>query len=85
MDDPQDGTEQPIGATLDALGITATIGPGTLVSGAIVLLKLLLPDGRERLSVAHSEGLGWIERTGMLRVAESIETSTAAGRRADGA
>lgn len=77
--------EQPVGATLDALGITATIEPGTLVSGAIILLKLLLPDGRERLTVAHSDGLGWIERTGMLRVAETIETATAAGNRTSGA
>lgn len=83
--DSDDGAEQPIGSTLDALGITATITPGTLVSGAIVLLKLLLPDGRERLSVTHSDGLGWIERAGMLRVAETIETASAAGSRASGA
>jgi hypothetical protein len=72
--------EQPIGATLDALGITAHIEPGTLVSGAIVLLKTITPDGGERLDVAHSDGIGWTERAGMLRVAEAIATQTAAGR-----
>jgi hypothetical protein len=27
--------------------------------------------------MVHSEGLGWIERAGMLRVAEVIETGSA--------
>lgn len=76
---------QKIGHILDGLGITATIEPDALVSGALVLLKTLLPDGQTRLSVAYSEGLGWIERAGMLRVAETVDLADTTGHRAPGA
>jgi hypothetical protein len=69
--------QRPIGDVLDGLGITGAISDGELVAGAVVLLKVLQADGRIRLSMVHSEGLGWIERAGMLRVAEVIETGSA--------
>ena len=76
--DENAGTEtRPIGDVLDALGITATLDPGELVAGAVVLLKVVQKDGLTRLSLAYSDGLGWIERTGMLHVAEHIETTSA--------
>jgi hypothetical protein len=68
---------RPIGGVLDGLGITASLDAGELVAGAMVLLKVLQEDGRIRLSMVHSDGLGWIERAGMLRVAEVIETGSA--------
>lgn len=77
--------EQPIGTTLDALGITAAIAPDTLVSGAVVLLKTVTADGRERLSVAHSDGIGWTERAGMLHIASTMATNSAAGQYEPGA
>lgn len=80
-----DRTERPIGDALNALGITADIGEGTLVAGAVVLLKTVLPDGTIRLSLAHSEGLGWIERAGMLHLATAMETATVAGATEPGA
>lgn len=72
-----DCEEKPIGDLLDALGITAAIEPDALVSGAVVLLKTVLPDGRVRLSLCHSEGLSWVERAGMVHVADALETSQA--------
>lgn len=77
--------EQPIGDVLDGLGITADIEPDALVAGAIVLLKTLLPNGDVRLSIAFSEGLGWIERAGMLHLASAMETSTITETREPGA
>jgi len=69
-----EGTEtRPIGDTVDGLGIEATVGPDDLVAGAIVLLKVIDAEGGSRLSLAHSDGLGWLERTGMLRHAEQLE------------
>ncbi|MFD0570151.1 hypothetical protein ACFQ0T_14120 [Kitasatospora gansuensis] len=68
---------QPVGDALDALGITAALGPDELLVGAVVLLKVLQPDGAVRLSLTHSDGLGWIERAGMLHLAEHIETTSA--------
>ncbi|MGW6739712.1 hypothetical protein ACWGDX_03015 [Streptomyces sp. NPDC055025] len=70
---------QPVGDVLDGLGIRATVGEGDLVAGALVLLKVVEADGSTRLSLAYSEGLGWIERAGMLRVAETLETSSTLG------
>ena len=71
-----DAQTRPIGDLIDSLGIEASVGPGELVSGAIVLLKVVQADGSTRLSMTSSDGLGWIERAGMLRVAEQLETTT---------
>jgi hypothetical protein len=68
--------EQTIGHVLDALNVTARVDEGELVAGAVVLLKILQEDGDTRLSMTYSDGLGWIERVGMLRVAEVIESGT---------
>ena len=64
---------RPIGDALDALGIKATLDDGELVGGAIVLLKVIDTKGDSRLSMAYSDGLGWIERAGMIHVAEVME------------
>lgn len=74
-----DGTEEeaeakPIGDLLDALGVT--VGSGELVPGALVLLKVVGEDGSLRLVLVYSDGLGWIERAGMLTVAQAIEAGT---------
>jgi hypothetical protein len=74
---------RPIGDVLDSLGIEATVAPDELVAGALVLLKIVETDGATRLSVAH-QGIGWIERVGMLRVAETIESGTARDAAEDG-
>ncbi|MFG3048126.1 hypothetical protein ACGFZR_24740 [Streptomyces sp. NPDC048241] len=71
-DDEADGP-RPIGDLLNALGIAATVKEGELVGGAVVLLKVIDADGDVRLSLAHSDGLSWIERAGMVRIACSME------------
>ncbi|MFJ8109977.1 hypothetical protein [Streptomyces sp. NPDC096132] len=64
---------RPVGDVLDAIGIRATVADGELVAGAMVLLKVIDNEGDTRLSMAYSDGLGWIERAGMLRIAERME------------
>jgi hypothetical protein len=77
--DENAGTEvRPVGDVIDGLGVRATIEPGELVAGAMVLLKVVQEDGDTRLSLAYSDGLGWIERAGMLRVAEQVEVRSMA-------
>ena len=71
-----DAETKAIGDLIDALGIEASVGPGELVSGAIVILKVVQADGSTRLSMVPSDGLGWIERAGMLRVAEQMEATS---------
>lgn len=68
--------EQPLGALLDDLGIAYDLAEGELVSGAVVLLKIVLPDGRQRLALRCSEGMDWMSKVGMLRVAERMESDT---------
>ncbi|MFC4034553.1 hypothetical protein ACFO3J_24195 [Streptomyces polygonati] len=80
----EDDSAAPIGQVLDSLGIVATVGPDDLVAGAVVLLKVIETDGSERLSLAVSEGLGWIEKLGMIQVASTVENAACADRRADG-
>lgn len=80
-----DTDEQPIGDVLDALGIVAAIEPDALVSGAVVLLKTVLANGDVRLSLCHSDGLSWIERAGMIHLADGLEASSAAGAAEPGA
>lgn len=79
-DETDDGDGQPIGHVLDGLGIRASLADGELVESAMVLLKIVQADGDTRLTLASSDGLGWIERCGMLRVAELIESDVTSDR-----
>ncbi|MFF1483131.1 hypothetical protein ACIGZH_01690 [Streptomyces sp. NPDC058319] len=81
MSDEEEETR--LGSAIDALGITSTLKDGELVSAAIVLLKVIETAGSTRLSMSYSDGLGWIERAGMLRVAEVMESGTAETRSPD--
>lgn len=82
-DDSASNHTRPIGDLLGGLGIEAPIDPGELVAGAVVLLKVVETDGDTRLQIAH-QGVGWIERVGMLRVAETIESGSARDAAEDG-
>ena len=66
---------EPIGNLIDALGVEYTPRDDDLVSGAVVLLKVIQSDGSVRLHSCWSDGLSWIERLGMLRAAERDEQS----------
>ena len=67
---------EPLGSTIDALGVTHSPDDGELIASAIVLMRVIGADGEESIRFAYSEGLGWVERIGMLRVAEKIELDT---------
>lgn len=62
-----------LGELIDAQGVETTLDDDELVAGVVVLLKVVLPDGAVKLSLAWSEGMSWLERVGMLRVAEQTE------------
>lgn len=66
---------QPIGNLLDSLGIDLALDEGELVDGAIVLLKTVDPDGDVGLRIRWSEGMGYLERIGMLVAGQQIETA----------
>lgn len=68
-----DQPEQPLGPIIDGLGCTPSLEEDDLVAAAVVVMKVIEPNGTVRLSISWSDGLGWIERLGMLRAAERID------------
>jgi hypothetical protein len=64
---------KPLGEIIDGLGIHADVEDTDLVASAVVVLSILVDgDPHPRLTIANSEGLSWIEQTGLLRLAERI-------------
>lgn len=72
----QETTDQSFGDIIESLKVAPTLNDGDLVAGAVVLLEVIEPDGDTRLSVAWSEGMSWLKRTGMLHHALAEENST---------
>lgn len=73
--------DQQIGQLLDTLGVTADLDDGDLVTDALVILKILQPDGSIALSIGATDTRDWINQTGLLRAA--IDISEGNIRRAD--
>lgn len=71
--------EQHLGDRIDGLGCTTTLEDGDLIAGAVVLLKVVEPDGTVRLSMTWSEGMAWTERLGMLHAALASDTPSPCG------
>lgn len=79
-------TDHRIGTTLDNLGVRhCTSQPGELISDALVILKTVDEEGRARLTLLWSDGMSWIERVGMLRIAEQQELDDISDRPPDDA
>lgn len=66
---------EPMGNLLDSLGLDLDLDDGELVAGALVLLKTVDEDGEVGLRVRWSDGLGYLERIGMLHAGQVIETT----------
>lgn len=64
---------EPIGQLLDALGVCHSPDDGELIAGGVVLLKVIDSDGEVSVRQVSSDGLNWLERGAMLRVAELTE------------
>ncbi|MFE2973373.1 hypothetical protein [Streptomyces sp. NPDC059258] len=67
--------DQQIGQLLDTLGVTADLDDGDLPVVALVLIKIVKPDGAISFIKATSESLDWITSLGMLSAALHIENS----------
>src|SRR3954470_14275126 len=64
---------EPLGDLLNSLGLEHEPADGELIASALVLLKVIGADGEVALRTVTSDGLSWIERVGLLRVAEKVE------------
>lgn len=62
-----------LGEVVDSQGVTADLAEEDLVAGVVVLLKIVDQEGGTRMALAWSDGMSWLERVGMLRVAELNE------------
>lgn len=76
--------DRPLGPVVDQLGMRCTVAADDLIAGGVVVLKVIGPDGTVRLGTYWSDGSSWIERVGMLRVAERMELPPAGGWRVHG-
>ncbi|MGW4223022.1 hypothetical protein ACWEG1_06145 [Streptomyces bauhiniae] len=61
--------EQRVGELLDHLDVTADLDEGDLIVDALVILKVLQPDGSIALSIGGTNTRDWINQTGLLRAA----------------
>lgn len=67
-------SERTAGQIIEGLGVTVdSLAEDAMVSDALVLMKCIDPEGAVSLFMAHSEGMSWLERLGMLRAAELME------------
>lgn len=66
-------TGDPIGAQIDGLGVVASLNEGDLIEAAVVLLKVIDPEGAVRVKVAWSDGMDWTTRRGLIEVARDTE------------
>ena len=59
--------------TLEALGINVdNLEPGDLIASALLLVRVIEEDGSEYVGHYSSDGLSFVEKVGMLRVAERM-------------
>ncbi|MGH3584751.1 MAG: hypothetical protein ACRDQ0_00345 [Pseudonocardia sp.] len=58
-----------VGQLLDSLSVTADLNEDDLVTDALVILKILQPDGSIAMSIGTTDTRDWIGQTGLLRAA----------------
>jgi hypothetical protein len=75
--------KRPLGDICDKLGVTARLADDDLVTDVYAIVKVLEPNGETRLTFCWSDGISWVERLGMVTVAQAIETPPP--RHSDGA
>lgn len=46
---------------------------GEIMESAVAIIKTIDPEGDEKVCVTWTEGLGFLERAGMLRRAEQVD------------
>ncbi|MFD6149362.1 hypothetical protein [Streptomyces sp. NPDC060243] len=77
-------SDQPAGPILDGLGHTFDLDDGDFVVSALVIAKIVGPDGDVSLTLSTSDGLSWIDQNGLLASAQQIVNSNEVQQREDG-
>lgn len=55
------------------LGVDLNIQDGELVKSCVVIANVVGSEGGERIEIDWTEGMSFVERAGMLRVAEQMD------------
>lgn len=63
---------QKIGQLLDSLGVTGELSEGDMPTDALVILKVVTPEGRTAVTIAASEASDWVTQKGLLAAAAEI-------------
>ena len=64
--------DQPAGPIVDGLGITLDLDDGALVSDAVLIAKVISPDGQPAIAISDSQALDWITQYALIKAAERI-------------
>lgn len=70
------GEVHKLGDIADKLGVTVRLDEGDMVTDIYAIVKVLEPNGDTRLAFAWSDGISWVERMGMVTVAQAVELPT---------
>lgn len=62
-----------LGSIVDGLGAHWHSDPGDLPTDAVIIVKYVDNEGRVGLRISSTEGISWIERTGMLHIATAMQ------------
>ncbi|MDH2424747.1 hypothetical protein [Sphaerisporangium sp. TRM90804] len=68
-------TDQPAGPVIDGLGLTLDLRTDDLVSDAIVIAKVIGPDGIPKVVISDSHSLDWLSQYALIKAAERINDS----------
>jgi hypothetical protein len=64
--------EQPAGPIVDGLGITLDVDEGCLVSDAVLLAKVIGPDGTSIVAISDNPSMDWLTQYALIKAAERI-------------
>lgn len=64
--------EQKIGEFLDSSGISFDLDDGDFITGAVVLAKIVDPNGGVALGIANTDGCSWLEQLGLITAADHV-------------
>lgn len=58
--------------TLEQLGISIDLGAGDLIASAVMITKIVKPDGSVVVGIYDSDGMSWVDQLGLLAAAKEI-------------
>ncbi|MEU5853955.1 hypothetical protein ABZ799_01385 [Nocardiopsis dassonvillei] len=65
-----------MGTSLDHLGIDVELEDGDLIASAVLISKIIKPDGTVAIAISDSDGMSWVEQLGLIAAAREIISAT---------